>query len=175
MSSSCEVSRDSQRLRHWTPAEPVDVPLIKVDRRLPLVVSPASSMKQIADRHSRPLHSRSQLPLVVSHPAEGRQTSCRPFPAFLSARSSRKTHRATSALSFTTANRRLGALRFSFSPGRSTTDFPSLARLEAHWLLPSVSLPSLGHSPSQSAGCGLLSGERKEEEEPLGPPPMYEQ
>ena len=90
MSSSREVSRVSQRLRHWTPDEPVDVLLIKVDRRLPLVVSPASFMKQITDRHSRPLHSRSQLPLVVSHPAEGRQTSCSPFPAILSARSSRK-------------------------------------------------------------------------------------
>jgi len=70
-SSSREVSRDSQRLRHWTPDEPVDVLLIKVDRRLPLVVSPASFTKQIADRHSRPLHSRSRLPLVVSHAAEG--------------------------------------------------------------------------------------------------------
>ena len=33
--SSRAVSRDSQRLRHWTPDEPVDDLLIKVDRRLP--------------------------------------------------------------------------------------------------------------------------------------------
>ncbi len=48
-------------------------------------VHQASFTKQIADRHSRPLHSRSRLPPVVSHPAEGRQTSCSPFPAFPSA------------------------------------------------------------------------------------------
>ena len=29
------VSKDSQRLRHWTPDEPVDILLIKIDRRLP--------------------------------------------------------------------------------------------------------------------------------------------
>ena len=42
----------------------------------------ASFTKQIADRHSRPLHSRLRLPPVISHPAKGRQTSCSPFPAF---------------------------------------------------------------------------------------------
>ena len=50
---------------------------------------------------------------------------------------------------------RLDALRF-------TTAFPKLARHKADWLLPSVSLPSLGHSPSQSAGRSLLRrGERR--------------
>ena len=34
-SSSCEVSRDSQRLHHWTPDEPVDVLLTKTDRAPP--------------------------------------------------------------------------------------------------------------------------------------------
>ena len=48
-------------------------------------VHQASFTKQIADRHSRPLHSRSRLPPVISHPAKGRQTSCSPFPSFPSA------------------------------------------------------------------------------------------
>ena len=64
--SSREVSRDSRRLRHWTLDGAADVLLIEVDRRLPQVASPASFTKQIADRHSRPLHSRSPLPVVVS-------------------------------------------------------------------------------------------------------------
>ena len=34
-SSSHEVSRDSQRLRHWTPDEPVDALLMKADRAPP--------------------------------------------------------------------------------------------------------------------------------------------
>ena len=100
------VSRDSQRLRHWTPDEPVDVLLIKVDRRLPLVISPASFTKQIADRHSRPLHSRSRLPLVGSHPAEGRQTSCRPLLAFLGACTSRSRFQTLTS-SFSSSHRRL--------------------------------------------------------------------
>ena len=147
-SSSREVSRDSQRLRHWTPDEPVDV-LIRVNRRLPLVVSPASFTKQIADRHHRPLHSRSRLPLVVSHPAKGRQTSCHPLLAFLGARASRSRFQTlTSSFSSSRSQTRLS--------DRSTPAFPALARLKADWLLPSVSLPSLGHSPSQSAERGLV-------------------
>ena len=65
------VSRDSQRLRHWTPDEPVDDLLVKVDRRLPLAVShPAQGRldKAAVSFYSRsqtdtavPLYSRSRL------------------------------------------------------------------------------------------------------------------
>ena len=85
------------------------------------------------------------------------------FPAFLSARSSRKRTQPSRV-------QLIGALTVSLP-----SPFWGAPLYEADKLLPSVSLPSLGHSPSQRAGRSLLSGERKEEEEPLDPPPLYEQ
>ncbi len=70
-SSSREVSRDSQRLRHWTPDEPVEDLLIKVDRRLPSCSS--SCLFHEADRR---LDSSSLSCLF--HEADRRQTQPSP-------------------------------------------------------------------------------------------------
>ena len=66
------VSRDSQRLRHRTPDEPLEDLPIKVDRRLPSCNSSC-----------------------LFHEPDRRLDSSSPFLAFLSARSSRKAHRPT--------------------------------------------------------------------------------
>ena len=50
---------------------------------------------------------------------------------------------------------------------RSLASKPTGSSPQFHFLLKAT--------PPLSAGRGLLSGERKEEEEPLGPPPLYEQ
>ena len=94
------------------------------------------------------------------------------FPAFLSARSSRKTDTAV----LCTADRRhLGAhsfttVSFSFARLRATRSSPFY---EADKLLPPAPPPSPGHSPSADwAGPIVRKGE---EEEALDTPPLYEQ
>ena len=156
-------------------------------------VHQASFTKQIADRHSRPLHSRLRLPPVVSHPAEGRQTSCSPFPAFPSALAhfsrSQKADPACpgpvslpaeSPLPFLRSLASKTRLPFCTSP--KTELLPEVSvrcpqappLYEADKLLPLVLLPLFGHSLSADWAGPRPERERKEEEA-LGTPPLHKQ
>ena len=123
-SSSREVSRDSHRLRHWTPDEPVDVLLTKADRTpprrsvspLPIADSVRSGSPSLPADSPCLSFARSPRSLITPHLGALPAPLAFPATARLPADcSSQKTHRATSALSFNTADRRRSCSLFLHS------------------------------------------------------------
>ena len=172
--SSRAVSRDSQRLRHWTPDEPVKDLLMKVDRRLPSCSS--SCLFHEADRRqtqpslTQPVATPTRRFSCLFHEADRSSTLRKLLSRFPGARLSRSRLQTHTAASSHPADRRLTAsspfLAFlgarSYGPPPGTRDW-SIAR--------DCSSPRpIGcRHPSPTDTLGALGGEwfrgGKEEEE----------
>ena len=180
-SSSHEVSRDSQRLRHWTPDQPVDVLLTKADRApprrsvspLPIADSARSGSPSADRRLTSVLSVPPSVPGARSPPSPLQFyffSFTSPFRPSLASKPTADSHTASPiqpiaphrrsvsppssrhTLASKKPTAQLGALSFT------TFSFWGAPLYEADKLLPSVSFPSLGYSPSQRTGRSQMSG-----------------
>ena len=149
------MSRDSQRLHHLTRDQPVDVLLIKSIpthtaassfrhrlqpnpqvQFLPRQIRPSGSVPPTADRTL-------DLRQILSQPMADRPHSVTSLPFFRLALYEKPITNTLMQFFLLPMADSTSALS-----SQIRTAFPSFARLEAHWLLPSASLPSRGHSLS---------------------------